>query len=141
MSEDIATTIYYQKLKTILDGDEAAEVINDLIKLHQLKNSEKNQNNLVLVDIYELLGLELFAKLIELTDGKTIKFPSREEFKDTIQLAVSYYFKEIENMSWKEIKDILKDPDLPTVKYGIRMQKLKIFLQYMAERIGAGTHE
>jgi hypothetical protein len=56
-------------------------------------------------DIYKLLGIEDFIRLIHLLDGKTVKLPTSTELKESILLALCFYYKEIENLSWPEVHD------------------------------------
>jgi hypothetical protein len=130
-----AKSVFQQRLQDTLKSDSSKEVIEDLIRLHLFKNAEKDESLLTLVEIYDLLGLSKFMDLLNLLDGKTITFPDREDMKDTVQLAICYYYRNIEGKSWSEIKDVLGDPELPTIKYGIRMQQLQSFLDYIADRI------
>lgn len=130
-----AKNIFQQKLKDTIKVDSAKEIIEDVIRLHLFKNAEKNEALLSLVEVYNLLGLEKFTELLALLDGKTITFPNKEDFKDTVQLAVCYYYKNIEQKSWEEIKTILGDSELPSIKYGIRIQQFQSFLQYIATKI------
>ncbi len=128
-------SIFQQRLQETIKTDSSKQIIEDLIKLHLFKNAEKNEALLSLVEVYDLLGLDRFADLISLLSGKTITFPKKEDFKDTVTLAICYYYKNIENKSWNEIKDLLGDEELPTIKYGIRMQQLQSFLSYIGDRI------
>jgi hypothetical protein len=58
-------------------------------------------------DIYRLLGLENFSRLIHLLDGRTIKFPTSTDLKDSIILTLCYYYKKIEGLDWDAIHEIL----------------------------------
>lgn len=130
-----AKSVFQQRLKDTLKTDSSKDVIEDIIRLHLFKGAEKNEGLLALVEVYDLLGLEKFMDLMNLLDGRTINFPKREDMRDTVQLAICYYYRNIEGKSWADIKDLLGDPDLPTIKYGIRMQQLQSFLDYVADRI------
>lgn len=130
-----AKSVFQQRLQDTLKSDSSKEVIADLIRLHLFKGAEKDESLLVLVEMYDLLGLDKFMDLLNLLDGQTITFPSREDMKDTVQLAICYYYRNVEGKSWADIKDLLGDPELPTIKYGIRMQQLQTFLDYVADRI------
>lgn len=130
-----AKSVFQQRLQDTLKSDSSKEVIADLIRLHLFKNAEKDESLLVLVEIYDLLGLDKFMDLLSLLDGQTVSFPDREDIKDTVQLAICYYYRNIEGKSWSDIKDILGDSELPTIKYGIRMQQLQTFLDYVADKL------
>lgn len=130
-----AKSVFQQRLQDTLKSDSSKEVIADLIRLHLFKNAEKDESLLTLVEVYDLLGLDKFMDLLNLLDGQTITFPEREDVKDTVQLAICYYYRNIEGKSWSDIKEILGDAELPTIKYGIRMQQLQTFLDYVADRV------
>lgn len=132
-----AKSVFQQRLQDTLKSDSSKDVIEDLIKLHLFKNAEKDEALLILVEIYDLLGLDKFIDLMNLLDGQTVTFPAREDMRDTVQLAICYYYRNVEGKSWSDIKEILGDPELPTIKYGIRMQQLQSFLDYISDRIRA----
>ena len=71
--------------------------------------------------------------VIEAFNGETITFPSVEEFKEAIITSVAFYYKHIENKSWKEIKEIL-DTDESFVKCGINCSKLELFISELEDR-------
>jgi len=128
-------SVFQQKIQETIKTDKSKQIIEDIIRLHLFKNAEKNESLLVLVEVYDLLGLDKFTDLLQLLDGKTVTFPRKEDFRDTIQLAICYYYKNIEGKDWKEIKNLLGDEELPTIKYGIRMQQFQSFLKYIANRM------
>jgi hypothetical protein len=128
-------SVFQQKVQETIKTDQSKKIIEDVIRLHLFKNAEKNEALLSLVEVYDLLGLDRFTGLLQLLGGKTITFPRKEDFKDTIQLAICYYYKNVEGKEWSEIKELLGDPDeLPTIKYGIRMQQFQSFLRYITDR-------
>lgn len=131
-------SVFQQKINKILKKDVSEDVIRDLIKLHYLRLASKNEPQYVLVEIYELLGSELFAELIELINGRTVQFPDRESFKESIQIALCYYFKYIKHKKWDEIKELLQDEDVSSIKFGINTNKLHSWINEMAARSGTG---
>ena len=58
-------------------------------------------------DVYRLLGLENFTRLVHLLDGRTVKFPTSTDLKDAIILTVCYYYRKIECLEWDQIHNIL----------------------------------
>ena len=114
--------------------DNSNKVIKDIIKLVLLKNSMKNKNYLKLVELYSYFGLDEFVDLIDIMNGSTVSFPTIEEFKDTVKLAISYYYKFLKNKSWDEIKEIINDDEGGTnVKYGINCSRLNRFITELSE--------
>jgi len=131
-------SLFQKKINKILKENPVEEVIKDLIKLHYLRLASKNEDQYVLVEIYNLLGSELFAELIEVVNGRNVSFPDRESFKETVQIALCYYFKYIKHKKWDEIKEILQDDEVSSIKYGINCNKMNQFITEMADRIKNG---
>ncbi len=127
-------TILQQKLKETLSTTESS-VVSDLIKLSLLRSAEKDSNLLVFSEIYKLFGPEQFAELISAVDGKTLTFPSKQEFKDVITTVLCYYYRSVEGKEWEEIKQLMGDPDLNTIKFGIRATSFGSFLDTMMQRL------
>lgn len=128
-------TLFQKRINEILKENKIKEIIEDLIKLHMLRTASKNENQLVLVELYDLLGPELFSDMIEIVNGRTIDFPGINSFKDTVQIAISYYFKYLKNKSWTEIKEILQEEDTASIKLGINCTKLNQFINEMASMV------
>jgi Mor family transcriptional regulator len=69
-----------------------------LVFYHNVKISE-------IYDVYKLLGIENFVKLIHLLDGRTVYLPTSTELQEAILLALCFYYREIEGLDWDEIHD------------------------------------
>ena len=115
-------------------GQNEEEMISDLIKLCLMKPASKNQDYLVYTEIYNLLGLEKFTDLISLLDGRTVKFPTKEEFKDTVITVLCYYYRNVLNLEWDEIKEKLGIPDINTIRQGIRSSQYEAFLKELINK-------
>lgn len=115
-------------------GSNEEEMISDLIKLCLMKPASKNQDYLVYTEIYNLLGLEKFTDLISLLDGKTVKFPTKEEFKDTVLTVLCYYYRNVLNLEWNDIKEKLGLPDINTIRQGIRSSQYEAFLKELINK-------
>lgn len=115
-------------------GQNEENMISDLIKLCLMKPASKNQDYLVYTEIYNLLGLEKFTDLISLLDGRTVKFPTKEEFKDTIITVLCYYYRNVLNLEWDEIKEKLGIPDINTIRQGIRSSQYEAFLKELINK-------
>lgn len=80
------------------------------------------------VEIYNLLGTEKFSQLVMLLDGRKINLPSLLEFRESLILALIYYYKEMKNYSWEDVKN--KIPfDISNISYGIKIKQLNNYLQ------------
>lgn len=85
------------------------------------------ESNRDLIDLYNLLGLEGFVSVISLFENRTITFPSKHEVKELILTSLIYYYREIENLSWEEIKS--KIPfEFSSISYSIKIKKMNNFL-------------
>ncbi len=127
--------IMQQHLKEQLGNDkETSHVIEELIKLSLLKNASKDEDLIIFAEIYKSLGVENFTTLINLIDGRTLSFPSKEEFKELLITVLCYYYKEVENKNWEDIKSLIGDPDLNSIKHGIRASALGSFLDQLLSR-------
>ncbi len=124
-------TVFQEKLNDILVDKPSTDVIKDLIEIQMFKNAEKDEKLLVLVELYNLLGLDKFYEVMDLLAGKTVKFPPKDDFKETIQIALSYYYKNFEGLKWDQIKEKLGDDELQTVKLGIKCTQLKKLMDYV----------
>ncbi len=85
-----------------------------------------SRNNKDLGDMYHALGMGGFSKIISLFSGRTLTFPDREEFQNQILIALCYYYKELKNMTWDEIKEELPfaTEEVNTIRIGKGIAKL-----------------
>lgn len=124
-----------ERLNQVLsEGEET--IISDLVKLSLLKRGEKDSNELVFSELYNLLGLDGFTNLVSLMDGRTVTFPSRDEFQEALLVVLAYYYRTLEGKSWDSIKDILGLQDINSVKLGIQAGQYEKFLQRMIKKVG-----
>jgi len=68
--------------------------------------------------------IEVFAKIINRLSGLTITIPEREDFKDSLQIALAYYYKEVKGKDWSEIKKLFPKEENITLKAGKGIVKL-----------------
>ena len=121
-------TIFQQDLNDIMKERDETALIEDLIGLQMLKDSERDERLLVLRELFDYLGIEKFMGVMNILAGKTVKFPQKDSFKETIQIALCWYYKKVKNYDWDTIKALLKDEDLSSVKFGIKIQNLQKFM-------------
>lgn len=129
-------TIFQDRINEIVESTVTSEIIKDLIHLQMFKSAEKNSKNLALVEIFNLLGVEKFTELIDLLDGKTIKFPTKDTLKEYVIIALCFYHKKYFGRTWPEIKEIIGDDKLKSIKYGLRVQNLETFIKYLQDKTG-----
>jgi hypothetical protein len=125
--------LFQQKIKTIFEKEtkETTSLIADILKLFcmfKLNRPQHAKNWEPLNEVFNRFGIRTFVELLDIFDGKTIRFPTRKEIKDLIMAALCYYYKEIENKSWDEIKTLLGIQENNTIQYGIKVRQLKTFL-------------
>lgn len=125
--------ILEMRLNEVLSKEEES-IISDVVKISLLKTAEKEENNLVFTEIYNLLGLEKFTELITLLNGREIQFPTKEDFKDTLLTSICYYYRNVLNKDWEEIKSLLSLPDLSGVRFGIKSSQLEIFINNLINK-------
>jgi hypothetical protein len=56
-------------------------------------------------EVYKLLGVEDFVRLIHIFDGRTIRFPTSAELKEAVILSLCFYYREVEGLTWEEVHD------------------------------------
>ena len=94
----------------------------------------QNQKNTDLVELYKLIGIDGFVKVISLFEDRTVKFPSSGEVKESLILALCYYYREIKGLSWPEIRAKLPFEISPH-SYGIRIKSLNRFVRKKLEQL------
>lgn len=126
-------TLFQQNVNNIMEDNASKDLIEDLIRLNMFKNAEKDEKQLVLVELYNLLGTERFMDVMDLLAGKTVRFPKKEDFRETVQIALSYYYKQFRDYSWTDIKELMKDDTISPVKMRVKVGQLQKFINYFSE--------
>jgi hypothetical protein len=128
-------TLFEQKIQNILKPEQKnLDVFESIFKLQQFlslertKGEEDPDNWKPQISAFNTLGMKDYVKIFSPFWGKTISFPTEEEFKESLVIVLCYYYKNIENKEWAEIRDLLNMPDLNTIKYGIRVRQLEHFI-------------
>ncbi len=74
--------------------------------------------------LYSEFELEDFAKLISIFNGRTVKFPTIDEFRANIELALVFYYREFHNVKdYDELKKLIPF-EINSISVGNRMAKL-----------------
>ena len=126
--------LFQQKIKNIFDKEttETKSLITDILKLFclfKMNRPQQTKNWEPLNEVFNRFGTKTFIELLDIFDGKTIRFPTRKEIKDLIIASLCYYYKEIENKTWEEIKETIGIQENSTIQYGIKVRQLKTFLE------------
>jgi hypothetical protein len=109
--------------------DQVQPLIDDLIKLELLKEGEKSDTMSPVSELYNLLGPEKFAEVVELMNGRKVQFPTSDSFKETIMIAIYYYYRFFRGKDWKDIDQLFESDEISRVKLGIRVNFLHQFIQ------------
>ena len=128
-------TCFQQKINDIMTDNPTKDSIMDLFEIQLIKDSNKNTSIKYLVDVYNLLGFEKFTEMMDILAGKTISFPTKDEFRETILIALAYYYRNVRGYKWGTIKGLLGDDELSSVKYGIKSQQLQKYMENIGERL------
>ena len=83
----------------------------------------KDPKNKDLASLYQILGLENFARVINYFNGRTVTFFTRADFDDALITALCYQYKEIEGKSWDEIKDLVPF-EISSISTGVKIKEL-----------------
>jgi len=78
-------------------------------------------------DLYSILKLEDFIKVVSLFENRTIEFPSKREIKEAIELSLFYYYKYIRGIdSYKELKsmNIIDEKEFSSKSIGKKLTKI-----------------
>jgi hypothetical protein len=122
-------SLFQKAVNDTCSFNQCEPIIEDLIKLELLKEGEKNDRMTPTCELYNLLGPQKFAEVVELMNGRLVQFPSSESFKETIMISIYYYYRFFKGKDWKEIDQIFENEEMSHVKLGIRVNALHAFIQ------------
>jgi len=83
-------------------------------------------------DLYSIVDIDNFVKIVNLFSGRTIHFPEKKDIKDSIELALLFYYKNIQKItSYKDLKglNIIDEKDFSSISIGKRLNKLNEQIQ------------
>lgn len=126
-------SILEAKLNEVL-GPKEETILTDLMKLSLLKRGSCDPDDLVYEEIFSLLGFEKYTDLVALLDGRTVTFPTKEEFKDSLINLLCYYYRDIEGRGWDDIRNLLGLQDINPVREGIKASQFGAFIKKMIEK-------
>lgn len=132
---DNPLSVFQENVNNIMKDQDQLNLIKELIKLQMFKNSEKSSSLLQLIEIYNYLGIDKFMGVMDILAGKTIKFPKKNDFKETVEVAICYYYHQVENYSWDKIKEMISDDEFQVKKMSIKVDQLQKFIYYYEEKM------
>ncbi len=128
-------SIFQKKIQSILKSEtkEVSKVFSDVFALQQALLIERaipveKDNYKSVLELYSIIGLEAFTRLVSCMKGKTITIPTDGDLKESILTVLCYYYREIEKKSWDDIREITGLQKTDTIKYGIRTRQLEQFI-------------
>lgn len=86
-----------------------------------------NKNSKELGDLFSILKLDDFIKVVGLFENRTIEFPSKKEIQEAIEISLFYYYKNIRGVeSYDELKNlnIVEQKDFSSRSIGKKLTKL-----------------
>lgn len=98
----------------------------------------KNIRDKSVLSLFKLTDIDTFTKTLLLFEGRTITFPSREEIEELFVLATCYYYREVEDMTWEDIKAFLPF-EIKSTTYGLKINNLSAILKKKMEELILGA--
>ncbi len=86
------------------------------------------ETNVDIIELFNLLDLDSFIKIISLFDGRTVQFPTKKQFRNSLLLSILYYYREIKKMEWEDIKKEFPF-DISSISYGIQIKNLNSWVK------------
>lgn len=97
----------------------------------------KNIRDKTLLTLFKSTDIEVFTKILLLFEGRTVHFPTKDDIEEIFILGTCYYYKEVEGLSWDEIKKLLPFEIRPTT-YGIKINNLTELMRKKLNDIAEG---
>lgn len=119
------TEIWEKRLQNIFKRKEKSQtqLFLDIVSVVLFQNEKARE----IGDLYSILSLDDFIKVINLFENRTIEFPSKKEIQEAIELSLFYYYKNIRGVeSYKDLKEmnIVDEKDFSSRSIGKRLTKL-----------------
>lgn len=117
--------------KEFSEIDESLYNLNSLLKLIMYENfGEKIELLYSLID-----DKEKFSQILKSFGGISIEFPTVEEFKSAITLALVYYYKEVMHYSWGKIETLIDYERDIGLRYGSKIKKLNKSIKKQLDKV------
>lgn len=123
--------VWDSQFKNLFEKKEPTETEQILNVVSLIVHSDKNDD---MGRLYSRVGLKTFSEVLDVFGGRYVKFMTKEEFKDSLMLALCYYYRETRGFSWEKIKAILPF-QINTVSMGIRISNMNSRIKKEIDRI------
>lgn len=119
--------VWEEQMNELFLTREKASTNKVIEALSIILNKEYGNKNHDLIDLYNYMGFDDFISVITLFERKTITFPSKEEIKEAVILALVFYYREIKGLEWVEIKKIVPF-EFSSISYSFKLKSLNQFM-------------
>ena len=76
--------------------------------------------------LYSIIDdLDKFCQILDVLGGKSICFPTVEEFKFAINLVLVYYYKDLKHYDWNKIEELMSYENDISLKYGSKIKLIR----------------
>ena len=85
-----------------------------------------------IADLFSLVGMDTFIKIVNLFNGRDLQFPTKKEIQEAIELALFFYYKNVQGCTnHKDLKllNIVEEKDFSSISIGKRLLKLEKAMQ------------
>lgn len=113
---------YETKLLRQLEAEKVLGLEEQLLNATELVMTGSNTTDLSA--LYNAIGLEAWAKTVNIFSDRKVNFPNRLHVNESLIFILCFYYKEVKGMKWDKIKLKIDVPNLSTIKYGKRIKKL-----------------
>jgi hypothetical protein len=100
----------------------------------------QNATNTDIIELYKMLDLETFVKIITLFDGRPVRLPSSDVMKENLILSLIYYYKEIKKENWEQIKKHFPF-EISGISYGLRLKQINNFIRQKINELCKNNEE
>lgn len=128
-------SVFESQIQDIFKKDSSdMETILSIVSILAFKNIRDKS----VLSLFKLTDIDTFTKTLLLFEGRTITFPTRDEIEELFVLATCYYYREVEDMSWEEIKAFLPF-EIKSTTYGLKINSLSAILKKKMEEFVLGA--
>lgn len=117
--------LWEKKLNDIFKKKDKTETENFLNLVSMIVYN--NVNNEDISRLYSAVDLDNFLKILNLFENRTITFPSKKEIRNSIELALFYYYRNVLGITdYTKLKNlgITGNKDFSSISIGKRLSKL-----------------
>ena len=121
-----------QQFNHLIDIKTETDEIDRIFEVFEIvlgKNTNNNMSNL-----FKTVGMENFIKIIQVFEGRVIKYPTAKELEDSLLLSLIFYYKEVKHLNWDKIRE--KVPvDFDAHEYGMKVRHVTNYIRKNLEKI------